>query len=98
MPELNKQKILAGRRAVEAYRTAHTKLHEKGWHKGIHEEHTPLFRELEGKLRQIGFNSAEEFRWANLDFNAQELGFTDTAEMWALASEEEKQEFKEKWR
>lgn len=36
----DKQKILAGRNQVNAYRTAHIHLYVDGWHKGISEEHT----------------------------------------------------------
>ncbi len=56
---LGKQKILAGRKAVHRYRTAHTKLHDKGWHKGISEEHTPLLKAMVNALEGLGFISAE---------------------------------------
>lgn len=59
MPE--KQKILAGRKAVEAYRTAHTKLYEKGQHKGIPEEHTPLLNIMLKAFKGLGFNTMQEF-------------------------------------
>jgi len=39
---VDKTKILAGRRAVDAYRTAHSALHRRPWRKTIPEEHTPL--------------------------------------------------------
>lgn len=61
MPEINKGKILAGRRAVDAYRTAHSKLYDKGWHKGIPEEHTPLLNIMLGAFKGLGFNSIQEF-------------------------------------
>ena len=58
---MNKQKILAGRKAVDAYRTAHGKLYNKSWHKGIPEEHTPLLSIMLGAFRGLGFNSTQEF-------------------------------------
>lgn len=61
MPELIKQKILAGRKAVEAYRTAHVKLCDKGWHKGIPEEHTPLLNIMLEAFKGLGFNTIQEF-------------------------------------
>lgn len=59
MPD--KEKILAGRKAVEAYRTAHTKLYNQGWHKGIPEEHTPLLNIMLGAFKGLGFNTIQEF-------------------------------------
>ena len=61
MPEINKQKILAGRKAVEAYRTAHAALYKRPRHRGIPEEHTPLIDKILGALKKQGFNSIEEF-------------------------------------
>lgn len=55
----DEQKILAGRNRVDAYRTAHTKLYDKGWHKGIPEEHTPLLKALVNALEGLGFASTE---------------------------------------
>ena len=59
MPE--KDKVLAGRLAVKAYRTAHIKLYDKGWYKGISEDHTPLLEKMKGELKLRGFNSLKEF-------------------------------------
>lgn len=53
----NKQKIQKGRQAVNAYRTAHTALHKKPWHKGIPEEHTPLLEAMVKVLEKQGFTS-----------------------------------------
>jgi len=61
------QKILVGRNAVEAYRTAHAKLYEKGWYKGIPEEHTPLLNTMLNTFKGLGFNSLQEF------FDASEI-------------------------
>ena len=87
MAEINKQKIMAGRDAVDAYRRAHTQLHSKPWHKGIPEDHTALLEKLVSDLENTGIASAElDFEpkktevlakfWADSDEqNIQELGF-----------------------
>lgn len=59
MPELDRQKVLAGRKAIEAYRTAHAALYSKPWHKGVPEEHTPLLKALINVLKGFGFTSSE---------------------------------------
>ena len=51
MPQQSKDNILAGRNAVDAYREAHAKLHDKPWHRGIPEEHTPLLDNLLADLK-----------------------------------------------
>jgi len=56
-----KDKVLAGRAAVDAYREAHRQLHSKPWHRGIPEEHTPLVKAMVGALNGLGFNSIQEF-------------------------------------
>jgi len=71
-------KILAGRKAVEAYRTAHAGLHSKGWHQGVSEEHIPLLNGLLVKLKEQGFNSLDEFFITSEELNIQELGFAST--------------------
>lgn len=56
-----KDKILSGRKAVDAYRQAHTQLHSQPWHRGIPEEHTPLLEKMLADLKEQGFNSLEEY-------------------------------------
>ena len=58
---LNKEKTLAGRKAVDAYRTAHTKLYKSGWHKGIPKGHSPLLNIMTKALKGLGFNTIQEF-------------------------------------
>lgn len=70
---IDKQKILAGRKAVQAYRTAHTKLYEKGQRKGIPEEHTPLLNIMLRAFKDLGFNTIREFFDANNVFIKEEL-------------------------
>jgi len=79
MPD--KEKILAGRKAVEAYRTAHTKLYDKGWHKGIPEEHTPLLNIMLKAFKEQGFNSLREFFDTSEELNIQELGFASREDL-----------------
>lgn len=56
---VDKAKVLAGRKAIEAYRIAHAQLHSKPWHKGIPEEHTPLLVKLLSDLGKLEFTSTE---------------------------------------
>lgn len=72
MPELNKQKILAGRKTVEAYRQAHRQLYLQPWHKGIPEEHTPLLNIMLGAFKGLGFNTIQEFFDASVLLNKEE--------------------------
>ena len=77
---LNKQKILKGRDAVDAYRIAHANLYLAGWHKGIPEGHTPLLEKMLVDLKKQDFNSLDEFFNASEELNIQELGFKDRAD------------------
>jgi len=97
MPEISKQKILAGRHAVEAYRTAHTKLYEKGWHKGIPEEHTPLLNIMLGAFKGLGFNTIDEFFDASKLLNIQELGFADREDFEDKATKTDRELLRSKW-
>ena len=87
MPEISKNKILDSRKAADAYRTAHTKLYSKGWHKGIPEEHTPLLNTMKAGLKKKGFNSLDEFFSASELDNIQELGFVDRTDFEAKITE-----------
>lgn len=71
MAEISKQKILAGRKAVDAYRTAHTALHSKPWHRGIPEEHTPLLNIMLKAFKEFGFNTIQELFDASMELNIQ---------------------------
>ena len=57
----SKKAILKGRKAVDAYRSAHIQLYAQGWHKGIPEEHIPLLETLMKALNKRGFSSLDEF-------------------------------------
>ena len=105
----DKQKILAGRNRVDAYRTAHTKMHEKPWHKGVSEEHTPLLEAMVKALDGLGFTSTEaEFEpkkteilakfWAESDLqNIKELGFVDREDFKDRATKADKAALRLKW-
>ena len=97
MPQLNKQKILKGRKAVDAYRLAHTQLYAGGWHKGIPEEHTPLLKKMLAYLKKQGFNSLDEFFAASEELNIQKLGFKDRKDFEANASETDRQALDRMW-
>lgn len=56
---INREKVLAGRKAVDAYREAHRQLHSKPWDRGVPEEHTPLLGTLVKALEELGFASTE---------------------------------------
>ncbi|GAI67359.1 unnamed protein product [marine sediment metagenome] len=73
LSRVEKQKIISGRKAVEAYRTAHTALHREPWRKKIPEEHTPLLNAMLKALKAQGFNSQEEFRAANEELCYREV-------------------------
>jgi len=77
----DKQKVLNGRKAVDAYRADHAKLYDKPWHRGIPEEHTPLLAQLLAELKEQDFNSLDQFFDANDELNAQELGYKDLADL-----------------
>lgn len=72
MDEKLKENVLAGRSFVDEYRGEHTKLYDKGWHKGIPQEHTPLLYSLLNKLNAKQFNSLQEFFAASDELNIEE--------------------------
>lgn len=89
---IDKNKILAGREAADAYRAAHAKLYNQPWHKGVPEEHTPLLEKLVADLEKQGYTSeCADFKdksaevlakfWADSDLrNLQDLGYNDRAD------------------
>jgi len=62
--EISRDNIQAGRKAVDAYREAHAKLHAGGWHKGISEDHAPLLEKLVATLEKLGITSIERLKWS----------------------------------
>lgn len=106
---VDKDKILTGRKAVDAYRKAHRQLHSKPWHRGIPEEHTPLLEKLVADLEKIGITSVElDFEpkkteilaklWADSDkLNLQELGFASREDFDARATEINREALRLKW-
>ena len=102
--------IETGRNAVDAYREAHRKMHEKGWHKGTAAAHTPLLGTLVAALEQNGFVSSEtdagkkrEETLASLwkasdEQNVKELGFINKKDFDEKASKADREVLKSKWR
>ena len=106
---LTKEKILLGRKAVDAYRKAHRQLHASSWHKGISEDHTPLLKKLVAALEKLGITSTEvDFAprkteilakfWSESDsMNIKELGFADQADFEKRAKDADCEAFVIKW-
>ena len=102
--------IETGRNAVDAYREAHRKMHEKGWHKGTAAAHTPMLNTLVSSLEKAGFVSSEKdagkkreeilsSMWnASDEHNVKELGFIDKADFDEKATEADREAMKSKWR
>lgn len=88
MPSIDKEKILAGRVAVDSYRTAHAKLYEKGWHKGIPEEHTPLLEKMLKAWEPFGY-TLDNFWEISEELNMKELGFKDRKDFEAKATKQD---------
>lgn len=65
----NKQQVLKGRKAVGAYREAHTLLHKKPYYRKVHEDHTPLLNKMVDALKKQGFDSIQEFFDASDELN-----------------------------
>ena len=114
MPETiepaNKQAILSGRDAVDAYREAHRLLHEQVKDRTVHEAHTPLLEQMLGSLDKEGFTSDKpelmersseilsKFWDASDDLNIKEIGFKDKADFDAKATETDRLALEGKWR
>ena len=102
--------VVKGRKAVDAYREAHTKMHSKGWRKGIAEDHTPLLEKMVSDLEAAGVESSEtdfeakktkvmsDFWKASDEQNVKELGFADKKDFDKKATKEDKDALRLKWR
>ncbi len=77
----DKKEILAGRKAVDAYRRDHADLerYAGGWYKGMSDDHTPLLDIMKAGLRKQGFESIQEFFNANREYCARVV---DPAKVW----------------
>jgi len=62
------KRILAGRKAVEEYREAHAKLDDTN---GL--DHMPIHNELLSKLKELGFDSLQDFFAASQQANIEAL-------------------------
>jgi hypothetical protein len=94
---VDKTKILPGRKAVDAYRTAHLALHSKLWHRGIPEEHTPLLNIMVKAFKGLGFKTIQEFFNASVLLNLQELGFADMEDFVNRATDADREALRLKW-
>lgn len=93
----SEQNILKGRQAVDEYRTAHTTLHKKKWHKGIPDEHTPLFEMAIKELEKQDFNSLDAFSKASRKLNIQEHGFKNEQDFEETATKADKEALSRMW-
>lgn len=94
MAGTTKEQVLAGRAAIDAYRTAHAQLYKSMVisAKDIPDTHTPLLEKALIDLKKQGFNSLDEFFKANEEFNLLELGLTGK-----VLTKEDKILLVEKW-
>jgi len=97
MGEQERYKVLSGRQAVNAYRLAHSQLYSGGWHKGIPEEHTPLFNTLLAELKECGFITLQEFFDVSQELNIKELGFQSKGDFGARATGADREALEEMW-
>ena len=95
MREISKGKILTGRKAVDAYREAHTALYAVNpQRKSIPEEHTPLLNKLKADFKKQGFESLDQFFAANDQLNLEEAGLAGKADL----TEADRKVLEEKWK
>jgi len=98
MPELIDRKMLKGREAVDAYRSAHLLLYSKPWHSGIPVEHTPLLEKMLVDLGKQGYKSMQEFFTASELLNIKELGFLSKEGFDASATDKNLEDLSRMWR
>lgn len=75
---VDKEKILAGREAVDTYQEAHRQLHSVPWHPGFPDEHTLIQQELTERLNLAGFDSIEAYEETLADYYNTSLTFERT--------------------
>jgi hypothetical protein len=97
LDEKDKQSVLKGREAVDAYRQAHAALHSQPWHKGIPEEHTPLLDKMLSELSKHGFDKLEGFFGTSDELNVEELGFSSMEDFRDNASAADREAFEGMW-
>lgn len=73
--------ILDGRRVVDTYRFAHAQLYTFATSRlTIPQEHSPLIQKMQDGLNKLGFASEDDFREANNDLCAKDMGFKNMAD------------------
>ncbi len=79
-----KTKIIKGRMAVDAYRTAHTQLHSEPWTPDVPDLHTPLLETMKAELKKQGFKELQEFFTASEQLTKEDLanGVITPVEVW----------------
>lgn len=92
-----KQRVLHGRKAVDAYRTAHIKLHQVPYYRSVHDDHTPLLDIMLRTFKKQGFNSIQEFFDASKLLNIQELGFAARADFEAKVTDADMEALEGMW-
>lgn len=72
--------ILDGRKVVDAYRLAHAQLYTFATSRlTIPQEHSPLIQKMQDGLRALGFASEDDFREANNELCAKDMGYKSMA-------------------
>ena len=102
--------IVAGRRLVDAYRTAHEELHARAWTRGVPESHTELLEKLVAGLEKVGYLASgavfEERKSEILSAftsdsdlqNLEDLGFADRADFKQRATQADREALEGGWR
>lgn len=107
---ISKKAVLKGRKAVDAYRTAHAALHQEAYYRQVHADHIPLLEAMVKALEELGFSSAEiDFEpkkteilakfWSDSDLlNIQNLGFDSEEGFDIWATDVDRQKLMRMWR
>ena len=70
-----RETVLDGRKVVNAYRLAHAQLYTFATSRlTISQEHSPLIQKMQDGLKALGFASEDDFREANNDLCAKDMG------------------------
>lgn len=86
LPNGETSAVTKGRDFVNAYRLAHEKLYEKGWYRGISDDHTPLIQAMTEALKDEGYKGElteviDNFFLESDTQNAKELGYDSVESM-----------------
>lgn len=70
---ISKDKILEGRKVIDGYIKSHAELHSRDWGENTPIEHSKIERIMLSKLKELGFESLQDFYSANSDLCYAEL-------------------------